>query len=289
MTDMNTETMLNRRKVLGLLAGGAGAVVLAACGSDSKTKNASEATTTTSTSEASSAATTPTTAAAGTSATTQTTTASAPSGTAVGEIPSETGGPYPGDGTNGPNVLTDSAVVRSDIRSSFGSKTGTADGVPLDIVLTITDADTGATLPGKAVYLWHCDRQGRYSLYSQGATNANYLRGVQVADANGVLRFKSIFPAAYDGRWPHIHFEIFDSASQAATTGRSARKVTQLALPESICRTVYDSSGYESSKTNLSHTSLTSDMVFRDGVDKQLATVTGSVASGYVASLRLGV
>lgn len=287
MDDMKTDTMINRRKMLGMLGAGAGAVVLAACGGD-KSNNASEATTTTTADSDGSTSTTAATTAT-TAGTTATTTAPAASGSPVGEIPSETGGPYPGDGTNGPNVLTDSAVVRSDIRSSFGSKSGTADGVPLEIVLTITDADTGAALPGKAVYLWHCDGQGRYSLYSQGATNANYLRGVQVADANGVLRFKSIFPAAYDGRWPHIHFEIFDSASQAATTGRSARNVTQLALPESICRTVYESAGYESSKSNLSHTSLTSDMVFRDGVDKQLATVTGSVANGYVASLRLGV
>ena len=41
--------------------------------------------------------------------------------TAEGEIPEETAGPYPGDGSNGANVLTESGVVRSDITSSFGS------------------------------------------------------------------------------------------------------------------------------------------------------------------------
>ena len=35
------------------------------------------------------------------------------------EIPQETEGPYPADGSNGPTVLTSTGVVRSDIRSSF--------------------------------------------------------------------------------------------------------------------------------------------------------------------------
>ena len=45
-------------------------------------------------------------------------------------IPEETAGPYPGDGSNGPDVLTQDGVVRADIRSSFGGATGTASGVP---------------------------------------------------------------------------------------------------------------------------------------------------------------
>jgi hypothetical protein len=39
-------------------------------------------------------------------------------------IPEETAGPFPGDGSNGPDVLSQSGVVRSDIRSSFGTSTG---------------------------------------------------------------------------------------------------------------------------------------------------------------------
>jgi len=42
-------------------------------------------------------------------------------GTTCGKIPEETAGPYPGDGSNGPNALTATGVVRSDIRSSFGT------------------------------------------------------------------------------------------------------------------------------------------------------------------------
>ena len=50
-------------------------------------------------------------------------------------IPEETAGPFPGDGSNGPDVLSQSGVVRKDIRSSFGSSTTVAEGVPLTIQL----------------------------------------------------------------------------------------------------------------------------------------------------------
>ena len=46
---------------------------------------------------------------------------------ADGEIPEETAGPYPGDGSNGPNVLAESGVVRSDITTSFGDASGVAE------------------------------------------------------------------------------------------------------------------------------------------------------------------
>jgi protocatechuate 3,4-dioxygenase beta subunit len=106
--------------------------------------------------------------------------------TSCDEVPEETAGPYPGDGSNGPNVLTESGIVRSDIRSSFGSASGTADGIPLTVTLSLLDQANGcAALAGAAVYLWHCDREGRYSLYSEGVTDQNYLRGVQEADDFG--------------------------------------------------------------------------------------------------------
>ena len=82
-------------------------------------------------------------------------------------IPEETAGPFPGDGSNGVNVLTESGVVRSDIRASFGSSTTVAEGVPLTIELTVADTAAGcAPLAGAAVYVWHCDRDGNYSMYS---------------------------------------------------------------------------------------------------------------------------
>ncbi len=196
---------LERRGALKLLAGAGAGLVLVACGSDSKTGS-----TTTSTIGGATSTT-----AAGTPA----------AGTSVDAIPEETGGPYPGDGTNGPNVLVESGIVRQDIRSSFGGYSGTAEGVPLTVDLTIVAASTGAPMAGAAVYLWHCDREGRYSLYSSGATDQNYLRGVQAAGDDGHLSFTSIFPGAYSGRWPHMHFEVYRDLATATSCGQQAGHV----------------------------------------------------------------
>lgn len=221
--------------------------------------------------------------------TTGSATTTAAAGAACDAIPEETAGPYPGDGSNGPDVLTQDGVVRSDIRSSFGSATGTAEGVPLTLELTVQDLAAGCeALTGAAVYAWHCDREGRYSMYSQGAQNANYLRGVQETDRDGVVTFTSIFPAAYDGRWPHVHFEVYADVD-AATSGGTPLATSQLAFPEAVCDAVYATSGYEASVRNMTRTSLTDDMVFRDGVEHQMATVEGDPTDGYVATLTFAV
>jgi protocatechuate 3,4-dioxygenase beta subunit len=204
---------------------------------------------------------------------------------AEGEIPQETSGPFPGDESNGPNVLAENGVVRQDIRSSIGSFSGTAEGVPLAIRMTVTDV-AGAALSGAAVYVWHCTREGAYSLYD--LEDQNFLRGVQVADDSGVVTFTSIFPGAYSGRWPHVHFEVFPSVDQA-TAGANAITTSQIALPEQACAQVYATAGYEQSVDNLAELSLESDNVFSDGVGQQLAAVTGSVPGVLTAALTVPV
>ena len=208
--------------------------------------------------------------------------------TCPSRVPEETAGPYPGDGSNGPNVLNQTGVVRSDIRSSFGSLSGTAAGIPLNVVLTLVSASSCEPLAGYAVYLWHCDRAGNYSLYSSAAANQNYLRGVQAADANGTVTFQSIFPACYAGRWPHIHFEIYRTLTAAQSVSNEIA-TSQLALSKSSCDAVYATSGYEQSVRNLSQVTLATDGIFRDGSALQLASVTGNVTDGYTATLTIGV
>ena len=206
-----------------------------------------------------------------------------------GEIPEETAGPYPGDGSNGANVLTESGVVRSDITTSFGSSTTKAGGVPLTITMTIQNFDKDkAAYAGVAVYVWHCDREGRYSMYSEAVQNENYLRGVQEADAKGQVRFTSIFPACYDGRWPHIHFEVYPSLAKATN---SANKIatSQMALTEKASKAVYATTGYEQSVQNLSRVSLDSDNVFSDGYDLQLPEMTGSPTVGYTLNFTCAI
>ena len=254
--------MLTRRRVL-YLTGVAGASALAACASSGTNQ--------------------PT---AGWSAAATSSSESACALTA----PQETAGPYPGDGSNGPNVLIESGIVRSDIRSSFGASTGSADGVPATISLTLRDLTKNcAAGSGMAVYVWHCDRDGEYSLYGEKAADQNYLRGVQVADESGAVSFTSIFPACYAGRWPHIHFEIFDSL-EAAVAGADARLTSQVALPQDACQQVFaHDPGYAQSVRNFSEVSLDSDNVFGDGWDAELATVTGDPANGMTIALTIGV
>jgi protocatechuate 3,4-dioxygenase beta subunit len=252
--------LMSRRRALGVLTGSVTVAAVAACGSSQK--------------DATTAAGAPPTSSAG-------------KGTA--EIPDETSGPFPGDGSNGPNVLTKSGIVRSDITKSFGGASGVARGVPTTIDLTLLDiAAGGKPLASAAVYLWHCDIDGRYSLYDQEIADENYLRGVQRCDGSGKVRFTSIFPAAYAGRWPHIHFEVYESLD-AATAAGSKLKTSQLALPKDTCDRVYATAGYEQSVQNLAQTSLDTDMVFSDGYASQLATTSGSVDDRIAIKLTVGV
>ena len=217
--------------------------------------------------------------------------ASAASSAECATIPSETAGPYPGDGSNGVNVLKESGVVRSDITKSFGDAAGgTAEGVPLTVTLTVVDAASGCGTPkkGAAVYLWHADRDGKYSLYSDGVTDENYLRGVQETDDKGQVTFKSVFPGCYDGRWPHIHFEVYGSLADA-TAATSITNTSQLAFPKDTCEEVYAAEGYSQSVTNLDRVSLETDNIFSDGYGRQLAAMKGSATEGYTATLTVPV
>ncbi|HEY0194610.1 MAG TPA: intradiol ring-cleavage dioxygenase [Kofleriaceae bacterium] len=209
-------------------------------------------------------------------------------GGACSTIPEETAGPYPGDGTNGPNALTTSGIVRGDIRTSFGAASGTAAGIPLTVTVSLVDSTTCSPLAGYAVYIWHCDRDGNYSMYSSAVQSQNYLRGVQVTDDHGSVTFTSIFPACYSGRWPHIHFEVYASAAEA-TGGRNAVATSQMAMPKAACDAVYATTGYSQSVNNLSQTSLASDMVFSDGTSLQIPTISGSTSAGYAAALTVAI
>ncbi|HSJ74275.1 MAG TPA: twin-arginine translocation signal domain-containing protein [Miltoncostaeaceae bacterium] len=214
----DVSTLMTRRRALQLVAAGGLAAALG-CGSSSSDSGGTAAATTDAAGTAGAAA------------------------AATAAIPEETAGPYPADGSNNVNVLGESGIVRSDLTASFGSASGTAEGVPLAISLTVLDvAAGGAPVEGAAVYLWHCDREGRYSLYDPSIASENYLRGVQASGADGGLRFISIWPGAYSGRWPHIHFEVYPSPAEATSAG--AKLVTsQIALPEAACRDVYVTAG----------------------------------------------
>ncbi len=216
------------------------------------------------------------------------------SGVSCAVIPEETGGPYPGDGTNTnasgvANALILAGIVRSDIRASIAGASGVAAGVPLTLKLQLLNVTSScASLAGAAVYLWHCDRDGQYSMYSSAVAGENYLRGVQQADSDGVVTFTTIFPGCYSGRMPHIHFEVYPSLASATSAGNRI-KTSQLGFPSATLTEAYTAIGYGTSVGNLANMSYTTDLVFSDGTSLQIASVTGSVSQGYVATLTVGV
>jgi protocatechuate 3,4-dioxygenase beta subunit len=262
----DVNTLMARRRALQVL-GGAGLLALVGCGANGSDGATSTTSTTTATTAAGGGA-------AGTGAT----------ASADGVIPEETAGPYPGDGSNGPDVLSESGIVRKDITTSIGDASGTAGGIPLGITFVLTEASTGTARSGAAVYAWHCTREGGYSMYSPGVEDQNFLRGVQETGSDGTASFASIYPGAYDGRWPHIHFEVYESVD-AATGGGEPIATSQIALTEESATAAYATEGYEASVANLAGTSLQSDMVFADSYEQELGTVTGSVDDGFTVTL----
>ena len=191
-------------------------------------------------------------------------------------VPEETAGPYPGDGSNGVNALSETGIVRTDIRSSFGTASGTAEGVPMSLRMTIVDVANGRPLEGAAVYVWHCDAEGRYSLYSEGAEDQNYLRGVQVAGADGVVAFDSIWPACYAGRWPHIHYEVYPDVACDHRRRQQDRDVADRAARRCEHRRVR-AGHLPEQRRNYSRLSLETDGVFSDGTTNEIPEVSGSV------------
>jgi protocatechuate 3,4-dioxygenase beta subunit len=143
-----------------------------------------------------------------------------------------------------------------------------------------------ADLAGYAIYLWHCDAQGRYSMYSSGVTAENYLRGVQATGSDGTASFTTIYPGCYAGRMPHIHFEVYRSTT-TATSWSNKLRTSQLAFPTDISSAVYASSGYGSA-ANAAPSAWRRQHLQRR-LSTQLATLTGSVSAGYVARLQVGI
>jgi protocatechuate 3,4-dioxygenase beta subunit len=278
---------LTRRSALGALAG-FGAMALAACGGD---KAATPATTTP-------ADTTPaTTSPADTTApaTTAPADTTAPDATTTATClvpPEETGGPFPADGSNDngegeeANVLDDVEVVRSNITASLDGS-GVQPGVPMTLNITVTDASTGCVpMPGAAVYVWHANRDGAYSVYNVGMnpghSGDSYLRGVQIADANGQLSFTTILPGRYSGRASHIHFAVFSDGTFA-----NRLLTSQMAFDDDQADALYAAAEGYSRSVGGNHNA--EDNIFSDGVDEQMLTLTGDASTGVVGTIVVGI
>jgi protocatechuate 3,4-dioxygenase beta subunit len=121
--------------------------------------------------------------------------------------PQQTEGPY----------FVDNMPNRSDITSD--TSTGSVEeGIPLRLVINVYDVDgddgggrEGSCIPlrGALVDIWHSNSQGVYSgVQQQGTMGQNFLRGNQVTDENGTIRFTTVYPGWYEGRAIHIHIKV---------------------------------------------------------------------------------
>lgn len=205
--------------------------------------------------------------------------------------PSETAGPFPADGSNNANgslanVLADTGINRVDIRPDIGGAPETAaGGIPLDLTITILDVgDNCKPLAGYALYLWHCDAEGQYSIYN--ISEHNYLRGLGVSNKAGQLRFKTIIPGCYRGRFPHMHFELYPTLA-SATDYRNRVLTSQLIIPPKICDAVYSAHPlYAESIENFKNIPLENDMIFADNTPKQQAAQTIEIKGGIKSGLK---
>lgn len=181
-------------------------------------------------------------------------------------IPSETAGPFPLD------LTTNAFYFRQDVREDRL-------GVPLRLKMRIIGDGNCEPMQNVRVNIWHCDKDGQYSGYSNsmnpGQAGLTYLRGYQLTDANGEVEFVTIFPGWYPGRVCHIHFQVYVSSSYAA--------ISQLAFDTVAKQQLYADNGSIYTKgTDPLAPSL--DNVFSDGYQYQLATLVKDAQTGEYSS-----
>ena len=166
------------------------------------------------------------------------------SGTASGARPpstprcrAETAGPFPGDGSNGQDVLDDTGIVRTD-RALVDRHLDDDGDRRCRSPSNLTVLDSAARLrrhAGCRRLRVALRRAGPLLDVLTGVEDENYLRGVQPTDASGTATFTTVFPGCYRGRWPHIHFEVYRSTAEATSAGQIVR-TSQLALPRRPAR-----------------------------------------------------
>lgn len=194
--------------------------------------------------------------------------------------PTETEGPFP--------TQTPSGLQRTDIRDD-------RTGVALAIEIAIRNLNNGcAALAGAIVDIWHCDKDGYYSEYggtgmqSVNYTGVHFLRGRQVTDSNGLVKFTSVFPGWYSGRATHIHVHVYNASGTSLL-------VTQISFPEgssSAVATVNSSAGtaYGYTKGMTGYTYNANDNIFSDDTANiEMATISGSISAGYALTHNIQV
>jgi len=133
-------------------------------------------------------------------------------------------------------------------------------GVPLFLRLRVVDASTCKPIAGAAVDTWHADALGVYSGFGAGAKSRTFMRGIQKTDANGLARFRTVYPGWYQGRTVHIHVKVH--------LGGNVVHTGQLYFPDSLTDKVFRRKPY--SRRSNRTTRNASDFVFAHGGRRSL-------------------
>jgi protocatechuate 3,4-dioxygenase beta subunit len=191
--------------------------------------------------------------------------------------PEQTEGPY----------FVDTVLERSDIRHDPTTGRISA-GAPLALQLVlsqVTPAGACAVLPGAQVDIWQCDAVGVYSDVDDRSANTigqRFLRGYQVSDAAGVVRFTTIYPGWYRGRAVHVHFKV----RVPSVNGITDELTSQLYFPDDLTDRVHARAPYAAHKGQRLLNSR--DMIFRDGGTQLVLPVVES-GVGYAATYRIAM
>lgn len=183
--------------------------------------------------------------------------------------------------TEGP-FFTDVRLNRSDIRFDPADKS-VRDGVPLALVLRVSAVSAGgcAPLAGAMVDVWHCDAAGAYSDSDRGTAGRKFLRGYQVTDADGAVRFATIYPGSYPGRAVHVHFKV-----RIASGPRLGGEITsQLYFDDAVTDRVLARPPYPASGRR---TRNGDDGLYRRG-GRQLMLALAEAGSGYAGEFHIGL
>lgn len=186
--------------------------------------------------------------------------------------------------TEGP-YFVDELLNRSDVRSD--PATGEVrDGALLEMVLRVSVISAGSctAFSGAMVDIWQCDAEGVYSDAvdrSFDTSGQQFLRGYQVTDGEGIVRFTTIYPGWYDGRAVHIHFKI-----RTMDGGQEYEFTSQFFFDDEFTDQVYLEAPYSARGPRTVRNS--NDGIYNGGGD-QLTLTTVATGDGYLATFDIGV
>ena len=211
--------LISRRRALGLFAGGHGTAALAACGAPGGREDTTGA-------------------------------ATAESGGSASEIPEETAGPYPGDGSNGPNVARPRAASSAATSRRASATLGRGRrAFPPTIEMTLLDVAGGGTpLAGAAVYLWHCDIDGQLLDVRRGASPARTTcAACRRATSDGKVDVQEHLPGRLLGPLAAHPLRGLREPRRRHAAGSQAARPRRSRCRKDACDAVYATDGYEQS------------------------------------------